>query len=283
MKRKIATLITAVGLSSLACDVRTPIGAVQDGSTSNPGTGANSGTGAAPPQSDGGPGGSGGGSCTPGAFPGDAPFTFPPGVMATWTGYFQGGSPLASDAIVLTLEQTASGENQIHAVFGTAAPPPPATSATDYYPPGASIMTMQASNITLIEGVSYLAHDVTWQGNRLKFSLQTYQAWEGWCELQTSYALIDNPGYNCVPGSGGAVTNSGMPNEQCISEDAAGTKQTPVPCAQFFLCDFRHCDCAACGCVASVKFADSFDLTFDGDLATGVGEGFNVRLMRSTN
>ena len=69
--------------------------------------------------------------------PGDQPFTFPTGVDGVWTGFVQGGtSGLNSDAIKLVLDQAADGTSQIHVIYGTGAPPPPATSATELYPPG---------------------------------------------------------------------------------------------------------------------------------------------------
>src|SRR5262245_53865360 len=89
--------------------------------------------------------------------------------------------------------------------MGTAAPPPPATSATEYYPPGAPTGPGPTLPM-LIEGFSYLARAVTWQGTRLKFLVPGTQPFEGWCALQTSYYVAQQNRYNCVPGFGGSAS-----------------------------------------------------------------------------
>ena len=90
--------------------------------------------------------------------------------------------------------------------------------------------------------------------------------------------------YNCVPGFGGSwcpAPDGGEP--LCVAQDGQGTKQTPVSCAQFSQCNGQLCTCDSCGCAASVENGRSFDVTFDADLVTGVGDGHNVRLMRDVN
>ena len=64
---------------------------------------------------------------------------------------------LNADAIKLTLDQAADGTNQIHVVYGSAAPPPPATVATEPYPPGWDHDAWSALK-RLFEGFSYLGH-----------------------------------------------------------------------------------------------------------------------------
>ena len=212
-------------------------------------------------------------------FPGDAPFTLPAGVAGIWTGYFQGGSPLPpSDVLRISILPLADGFGEIHVVMGTAAPPPPATSATDYYPPGGPT-DITANLPRLIDGFSYLAHAVTWDGQRLKMRVSYGEPWQSWCALQLSYAIADRPGtYNCVPGLGGGSIGSG-PDQMCTAQDMGGTKNTPISCAQLFMC-FGQCTCDACGCAAAVDDYEAFDVTFDGDLLTGVGAGKNIRLTR---
>ena len=82
--------------------------------------------------------------------------------------------------------------------------PPPATSATELYPPGWE--QMQVGLMSLFEGFPYLGHNVRWQqfGQqwRLTFQLVAYQGWESWCRLQTSYPVDQDGHYNCIPGSG---------------------------------------------------------------------------------
>jgi hypothetical protein len=275
---KLTTLAVTAALSLLACDARTLIGMVPDAGT-NPPDGSQPSSDASAP--DAGPG-TQGHTCTPVVFPGDARYTLPAGVAGTWTGYFQGGSPLpTSDVIKLSLQQASDGSGEIRVTFGTAAAPPPATSATDYYPPGTSTDPLTARFPGLVEGASYLAHAVTWQGTRLKFQLSEAQPWESWCALQTSYFVVDRNEYNCAPGFGGAVANEpGGP--MCVAEDLQGRKQTPIPCGQFSPCSGQYCTCDACGCAGGVTNTRRFAVTFDGDLVTGVDDGHNVRLTRDT-
>jgi|tagenome__1003787_1003787.scaffolds.fasta_scaffold20381545_2 hypothetical protein len=277
---KLTTVSAGLAFMFLACDAHTLIGMVPDGSA--PDDGAPHRDVLAPDV----PVGTEGHTCTPVTFPGDAPYTLPAGVAGTWTGYFQGGSPVpTSDVIKFSIQQLADGSGEVRVTIGTAAPPPPAASATDYYPPG--VPTDVTFRIpTLIEGVSYLAHAVTWQGTRLKFLLSEAQPWESWCALQSSYFVADQSRYNCIPGFGGGwsfppVDAGGEPS--CTASDVQGTKQTPVSCPQLSQCNGQFCTCDSCGCAAAAAVASSFDVTFDADLVTGVGDGHNVRLTRNAN
>jgi hypothetical protein len=285
---KLAAIGASLAFASLGCGARTLIGMVPDGSAPDDGAPR---TDVLVPDV---PPGTEGHTCTPVTFPDDAPSTLPATVAGTWTGYFQGGSPLqTSDVIKLSVQQLAGGSGEIRVTVGTAAAPPPPTSATDYYPPGPPTDLTYRRPI-VVEGVSYLAHAVTWQGTRLKFVLAATQPWESWCALQTSYFVVDQNRYNCIPGFGGVfsdVADAGGP--WCLTEDVQGTKQTTVSCAQFSQCNDQFCTCDSCGCSAmagnagsldaGVSSPDSFDVTFDGDTATGVGAGHNVRLTRDVN
>jgi hypothetical protein len=256
----LTALAGVLALGALACDAMTLVGTVPDAGIAN------------------GYRQDGGGTCTPPTYANDEPFTLPAGVAGSWTGYYQGcPSPTgSSDVIKMTLVESAGGSGQIDLVFGTNPPPPPATDATDYYPPG---FTFGNSLFNTFEGVSYRAHSVTWQDHRLKFLLAAYQVWDGWCQLQSSYRVAGAlDGYACTRGTGGSWNNVGQPNEECIASD--GFRMTPVPCAQFFLCGRNTCTCDMCGCAGSTTYTDQFDLTFDGDLVTGVGTGCSVRLTR---
>jgi hypothetical protein len=274
---KLATVSAGLAFIFLGCDARTLIGMVPDGSAPDDGG----------PHSDAlvpdVPAGTDGHTCTPVTFPGDGPYVLPAGVAGTWTGYFQGGSPVpTSDVIKFSIQQLADGSGEVRVTIGTAAAPPPATSATDYYPPGAP-MDLSIRLPSLLEGVSYLAHAVTWQGTRVKFLLSDTQPWESWCALQSSYFVADQSRYNCIPGFGGSASfpapdAGGEPS--CIAEDVQGTKQTPISCAQYSQCNGQFCACDSCGCAAAAGNASSFDVTFDADLVTGVCDGHNVRLTR---
>jgi len=285
---RLTTITVALALVPVGCATRTQIGLVPDGSAPDspilPSTDAVARD--VPP-------GEQGHTCAPVIIPGDGPYTLAPGVAGTWTGYFQGGSPVStSDAIEFSLQTQTDGSGDIRVFIGTGAPLPPATSATDYYPPG--MMPDPSFDVPrLVEGVSYRAHAVTWEGTRLKFFLAQTEAWESWCALQTSYFVNDSDRYNCIPGFGGTIAEHADGGPMCSTSDVEGTRQTPVSCAQFSLCQSgQFCTCDSCGCAARSAYpgdptalqtgnASSFDVTFEGDLATGVGGGHNIRLTRA--
>ena len=94
--------------------------------------------------------------------------------------------PSGSDAIALKMGQNAGGANEIQLVVGTGPPPAPATDAAASWPVAGVVTPMYS---TLIEGVSYVAHLVRWEGRRLRFSVNSNAPWQSWCALQTSYPL----------------------------------------------------------------------------------------------
>lgn len=289
MMGRVTTITVALAFAWVGCATRTQIGVVRDGSAADSPTSPSTDAVAAdvPP-------GEQGHTCTPVTIPGDGPYTLAPGVAGTWTGYFQGGSPVStSDAIELSLQTQADGSGDIRVIIGTGGSFPPATSPTDYYPPGMMPTEPSFDVPRLVEGVSYRAHAVTWQGTRLKFFLAQTEAWQSWCALQTSYFVNDSNRYNCIPGFGGTSSGQGDGATMCSTSDVQGTKQTQVPCAQYSLCwSGQFCTCDSCGCAARAAYpgdptalqtgnASTFDVTFEGDLATGVGAGHNVRLTRA--
>jgi len=272
MTSKLALGFGLLGLVGLGCNASTMIGEVPDGGQA---FGSTIGAG-------------GSGACTPPVDPKDQTFTSPTAVVGTWTGYFQGSNlAIGQDAIKLTIDQASDGTHQIHVVMGSNPPPPPATVATDLYPPD----DLPGSSQQYIEGFSYPAHEVQWSGQRLKFFVQGAQAWDSWCRLQQSFAWTTENGvvsYSCAPGNGGSSRGTADGGEECFATlDSHGT-MTPINCNLFWMCgggSNRYCQCDACGCSGSVNsFGGGFDITFDGDLATGTGF-FNMylRLTRATN
>jgi len=275
MTSKLAIGIGLLGLVSLGCSASTMIGEVPDGSVTASAIGAG-----------------GSGMCTPPRDPNDQAFTSPAALAGTWTGYFQGSHlAVGADAIKLTIDQASDGSNQIHIVLGSTPPPPPATVATDPYPPSANNGPNAIGPIypQYLDGVAYPAHEVQWLGQRLKFMLAGWEGWDSWCLLQQSFKSTDNgvDSYSCVPGNGGGSSQSGPDGGQmCFAAvDPPGTN-VPVDCDQFYACSrgISPCQCDACGCSKSMNTTASFDITFDGDVATGTGlNNFYLRLTRATN
>jgi hypothetical protein len=271
-------LLGLLGLTSIACGASTMIGDV-DGSAGA--TASSLGAG-------------GSGTCAPQTDPNDRPFTPPPGVPGTWTGYFEGTMlAVGDDAIKLTIDQAGDGSNQIHIVFGSKPAPAPATSATDVYPPDAPA-GFGLPQQSYMRGFSYTGHEVQWFGQRLKFGVNLDEAWDSWCKLQQSYwvqyADSDQRSYACVPGNGWntqATDDGGM---QCLAYLGSQSLTVPVNCTQLSMCEGGFCTCDECGCAAPVGAAQNFDITFDTDPATGTGYPANVgppgaalRLTRAAN
>jgi hypothetical protein len=257
MTRRNAGWIGLCGLASaLGCNAQTMIG--EDPPTFV--VGANSGH-----------------TCQPVQVTGDAPFTFPPGVEGIWAA---SAGPI-SDALQVTLDEAADGSAQIHIVYGMGTPPPPATSATEYYPPGADPSALPIGQPKL-PGVAYLGHNVKWQAygqaQRVTFGIVGFQPWASWCRLQTSYTDQSGLYYNCAPNTGYYIDDVSNPDGQCYTI-RNGQKDSPWPCAQVFLCGPSVCTCDACGCDESSSITDVVDILFDGDVAN-IG---NLRLTRVAN
>jgi hypothetical protein len=280
MTSKLAIGIGLLGLVSLGCNASTMIGEVPDGSIT-----AAIGAG-------------GSGMCTPPVDPKDQAFTPPAAVAGTWTGYFQGSNlPVGQDAIKLTIDQGSDGSNQIHIVLGSNPPPPPATDAFDTYPTTDVVSNAQPVPLSVqrqfVEGFTYPAHEVQWLGQRLKFVVSGWEAWDSWCLLQQSFKFTTEndayTSYNCVPGIGISTSTAADGGQECDAVlDSHGTT-TPVDCDQVYMCQgstVAPCQCDACGCSKNMNPTTAFDITFDGDLATGTG-GFgatsSLRLTRATN
>ena len=274
-------------LLAIGCDAQTLIGQVPDGSAPDgPPTGAGG-------QQSFDPVGTMGHTCGPVQFAGDHAYDLPAGTEGVWTGYTE--SPqigISSDAIRMTLDHATDGASQIHVALGVKAPPPPATSATDSYPPGTDTGFGGASGQT-IEGFSYTAHNVDWQpfGTqwRLRFIINRAEPYASWCRLQSSYAVNYGSGtdYSCVPGNGGgSMTGPGLDGGICYTSDGSGQKKD-VSCAQFYLCAGAYtCGCDQCGCDQQGISYDgvpsgpgTYDILFDGTSASGSG----VHLMRAAN
>jgi hypothetical protein len=292
MKAKTLAWMSLYGLMvAIGCDARTLIGQVPDGSA--PGGSGGSG-GADQPNLE--PVGTMGHTCAPPQFPGDHPYAIPAGLEGVWTGYLEGGTlGITSDAIRLTLDHATDGTSQIHVVYGVLAPPPPATSATDPYPPGANYGYGGAPGST-IEGFSYTAHNVYWdafgQEQRLRFLKNSAEPFASWCQLQSSYATPYPGGvdYSCLPGSG--ATSSPAPNDagqQCSLTDSSGRPIKAVSCTQVGLCFGNYyCGCDSCGCDQQIIAFDGvpsgpgiFDILFDP--AAGTASGSGIHLTRAAN
>jgi hypothetical protein len=283
MMRTHALLTVSLALLAGACSTTTPIGVEETaGSTGSPAPSGAAGTSAAAGTTGAaGLGQPGNYVPSPGVALNEQPFAAPDGVSGDWVGYFedyQFGWP-GSDAIKFHFGVDAQGHGTLTVKLGEGTVPPPPTSADDAWPvpfilpeggPGAGLQYPD----TPLDGFTYAAREVTWQGRRLKFHLSDAEPWTTWCALQTSYPMPGDDSYSCNGGSA-ARCNATI----CKFED--GTQGTTTP-NHLYMCNLnRLCDCNATGCGAQTQGA-AFDLTFFGDHASGTGHGHNVQLMPAT-
>ena len=245
------------------------------------GTGGSPGTGGSVGDAGGAPGDAGvpadGGShpaTNPALTAGDMPFSNPAWVSGRWVGYFENFQfPSGSDRLELLFGTNATGGTTLVVTLGKATAPPAPTDPTAAWPnaPGPN-----DEILFLVEGFSYPAHEVRWDGARLRFKLDAAEAWTAWCGLQTSYPV---PGstteYNCLPSSGGGVSEPGPDGNpiHCMVEDQNGQHPQEVPCGQFALCNSFHCACDATGCGPATAHDTPFDMTFEMTLSGNTASG----------
>jgi hypothetical protein len=205
-------------------------------------------------------------------------------LLGTWSGYFENFTfPSKSDNLLLSLSQNADGSGKISVVLGMGPPPAPPTSAAATWPPTtdpSSVMDLTELAGSYIEGFTYDAYDVQWDGGRLRFVINDDEPWQPYCQLQTSYYVTENmpAGYQCIPGNGSGSGNSDG-STTCYA--ANGQPKPPVvSCMQAFACDML-CACDAAGCGAQVSRTTSFDITFTGTKGQGnvaIDTGHDVML-----
>jgi hypothetical protein len=279
MRKHALIALTSTLLAGTACMTSTPIGAVDLPGPS--GAAGTSTTGAA------GTGSAGAGAGVKGPYvpspafaPNDQPFTNPPDVSGDWVGYFENYDRLGSDAVRFHFGVDASGNNTLSVKLGDAALPAPPNDAFQAWPdpivdaqgnPGKGLTYPSA-----LDGFTYTAHEVKWQGRRLKLTLFMSEAWGAWCGLQTSYPQPGSPDtYSCNSGSGYTCAH----NNVCRFSDGPNAGQISDR-NHYHMCMQGICDCNATGCgYATSRSRTSFDLTFYADHAYGSAGPNNVQLM----
>jgi hypothetical protein len=210
-----------------------------------------------------------------------------PGTLGTpqaWQGYIENHMfPSGSDMILLKFATDARGVVAGSVVFGVGTPPPPATDPNVGYPsnlladantdgPGLAIGYVA-------EGYSYAFDGGSFDGHRLRFTVNFTQLWAGWCALQTPAS--DGSGW-CLPNWG---TMSNPMANMCAQFDPKTKQAVPVDCGKLFLCDSPTAVCA-CGANTCGVSTGSFDAAmFDVFLilADGTGSGSASQSSWGTN
>ena len=220
---------------------------------------------------------------------------FPDGVAGIWSGSLEGYSlQSGSDVITLTLDQSATGYDQIHLVFGTAQPPPPANNASQEWPPADYAQSnLPQDRRGPFDGYPYYGHLVEWQGRRLKFAIASMEPWDRWCIQQRSFpragSSAEDATFTCFPNidcSSCAATPPPPASTLCPVSTEVGPF---VTCAQYINCNgvYDYCVCDADLCEAPPYRDIAFDITFNDDTRATAATGFvqlnslvPLRLMR---
>lgn len=199
-------------------------------------------------------------------------------VRGEWAGYIENYKAPPNDAIRIAVSVAGDGTLSGVVKLGAAgAPPAPPTDPALPWPPGRS-----EEQTSYVSGFAYDARDMSWQAKRLRLSVQTYQPWEAWCGLQTSYPQSNAElagAFSCVP--------DGLDSDAGGNCSVPGTTPTdpriPVNCDAASLCyEMCRCDAASCGATPDVFYR--IDIAFDGSRAEGSislwNSNFNLRLDR---
>jgi hypothetical protein len=106
------------------------------------------------------------------------------------------------------------------------------------------------------------------KANRLRFTLQSFELWSGWCSLQTP---VDDSGM-CLPNGQVSCADSATTGKCIITNTISGQTMT-VDSGKLDLCfDYWVCLCSKTSCVANLSGSGptvSFDLVISGTEASG--------------
>jgi hypothetical protein len=227
---------------------------------------------------------SGGGDAAPSIGLDSAPIG-PLGAVESWTGWAQNYQfPSGSDAIKLSFASDPNGVVVGQVTLGSGTPPPPATDPNVGYP-GEKDMYARLP----LEGFPYTMYKGTIAPNRLRFTVQLYEPWTGWCALQTpatdgsSSCMPDAP-----PGEG-----YGSDGDTCFLVDASFAGPSPplayVNCARLGLCPVCTCSATSCRVLVPEDVSEpflvappmtSFDMAISGNIAMGSMNGANIYLTK---
>jgi hypothetical protein len=219
------------------------------------------------------------------------PCTLPaPDFLAgTWQGQFDTFT-LPSGASSIEIEIKGSYEG-VHGLcgtvtFGSGDPLPLPTNAEDYppgLPPPEDIPSVRL-NDNLREGFPYEFYSprsAGVQGDRIRFTINTMQIYNAWCNMQPAYAETDTP--SKIPSQQSLLLGVGLPVVGCLPPNSVtdgpgrscdGLSVQYISCAQLELCLFGFCACTLetqspdAGCVAQT-IANQFDLRATDDSMTG--------------
>lgn len=186
----------------------------------------------------------------------------------TWTGYIENDQFVSgSDSIRLTIESDSDGVLTGSVVLGKGVAPAPATDGSRGYPPDLSGWQLTAPlGDYWYEGFAYTMVCGIASPARLRFTIQNFELWTGWCALQ----IPNGVGTSCLlPGQG---YTSFSQDGSCSRIDTVTGEVAPVDCGKANLCVLsRVCMCSSTVCASSLETGGQlrFDLAVSGNSANG--------------
>jgi hypothetical protein len=126
----------------------------------------------------------------------------------------------------------------------------------------------------------FTMRDVSFEAERVRFTIDFHEIWGKWCTLQQSHPQFGPQEYRCAPPRTVALS-SGCGFYETDPDDKFGTPilGAPLDCGFINLCKADACTCDATSCRASLgKRILHFDMRLDGRKVDGSTELGNLRL-----
>lgn len=202
--------------------------------------------------------------------------------VAEWDGYVEAAEfDSGSDAVHIALDENGHG----YLLVGNAPPIATPTDPTAPYlnPPGQPWVVPEP-NLNLFEGFRYTILSAKVEARRLRFSVDRYEPYQAWCELQTSNFIQrpnNPPHYSCLDDTaGGGQIDGTCYLDLTGAADMSGWVE--ANCTQAAYCVYhRKCSCTETGCTNRSEAGEILDaaLASGGDELTGT---FTPDFMRHT-
>ncbi len=186
-------------------------------------------------------------------------------IVGTWHGYIENQRAPWDDLTLVINGASVTGGLCGTLTVGAGAPPPPATDGNVDYP-DANETTWQGNGPRILPGFVLSLFEGTTDGTRVRFGIDDFEPWKGWCGLQTPYDTSPTGSCNCLPNWSVAG------DTDCTLSDPSGAHDDiHANCAKAALCSTVGgvCTCNGSGCTAVVGASTNFDLRFAGDEAEG--------------
>jgi hypothetical protein len=174
---------------------------------------------------------------------------------------------------LLRLAIDAEGQGTLSVGAVTLDPP---TDPNVGYPPEAHADGAQSSALLvhLYDGIAYDLRNVSANHQGVRFEVDAFQAFEGWCELQTP--ILTSAGYRCRQNWGGGVRRTDG-QKHCFLTNPVTNENQEEDCVAISLCVLdapRGCHCTEAECSVNDggrRAAVAFDLALDeaGDTLRG--------------